>query len=238
MSESLQVWMEIAFDAAYLVVVWALTVAFFRNRGRLSAADRPVGELFPWAFLLLGSGDTFHVGARLVGLLRGDLDFTLHLGGLELGAVGIGALATALTVTVFYVLMLLLWRRRSNRPYDWLGWLVMAAFVVRFIILFLPANQWNSTVPVQPWATYRNLPLMVIGWGIVILMLRDGYRTSDRLLQWVGWMIALSYLFYMPVIFWVQQVPALGMLMIPKTLAYLGMGFAGWYFLFRPHKAA
>ena len=34
--------------------------------------------------------------------------------------------------------------------------------------------------------------------------------------------------FYAPVILWVSQVPLLGMLMMPKTLAYLGVAFIAY----------
>jgi hypothetical protein len=37
----------------------------------------------------------------------------------------------------------------------------------------------------------------------------------------------------MPVIFWVQQNPLLGMLMIPKTLAYVAVGFIIYFDLYR-----
>ena len=45
-------------------------------------------------------------------------------------------------------------------------------------------------------------------------------------------MIALSFVFYAPVILWVQWVPLLGMLMIPKTCAYLGIAFIAYRALY------
>jgi hypothetical protein len=39
-------------------------------------------------------------------------------------------------------------------------------------------------------------------------------------------MIFLSFAFYIPVILFVQRIPKLGMLMIPKTCAYLAMAWA------------
>jgi hypothetical protein len=41
-------------------------------------------------------------------------------------------------------------------------------------------------------------------------------------------MILISYACYIPVVFLVQRLPLLGMLMIPKTLAYLGIGFLAY----------
>jgi hypothetical protein len=46
-------------------------------------------------------------------------------------------------------------------------------------------------------------------------------------------MILVSYACYIPVVFLVQRVPLLGMLMIPKTLAYLAIGFLAYADLYR-----
>jgi hypothetical protein len=46
-------------------------------------------------------------------------------------------------------------------------------------------------------------------------------------------MILLSYAFYIPVILFVQQAPMVGMLMIPKTMAYVGIALIAYYSLFR-----
>ena len=46
-------------------------------------------------------------------------------------------------------------------------------------------------------------------------------------------MILLSYAFYIPVILLVQQMPMIGMLMIPKTMAYVGIALIAYFSLFR-----
>jgi hypothetical protein len=45
-------------------------------------------------------------------------------------------------------------------------------------------------------------------------------------------MILVSYAFYAPVILFVQQVPAIGMLMIPKTLAYVAIAAIAYQSIF------
>jgi hypothetical protein len=45
-------------------------------------------------------------------------------------------------------------------------------------------------------------------------------------------MILVSYACYLPVILFVQQVPLIGMLMIPKTMAYLVVGFIAYFELY------
>ena len=50
-------------------------------------------------------------------------------------------------------------------------------------------------------------------------------------------MIALSFAFYTPVILWVGQVPLLGMLMIPKTCAYIAVALIAYRSLY-PRRTA
>ncbi|MCP4418791.1 MAG: hypothetical protein GY805_19420 [Chloroflexi bacterium] len=233
MSETMQMWAEIVFDVAYLVVVWSIVIVMFRRKDNVAASDRPVAILFPWAFVLLAFGDTWHLGFRLLGFARGDLDFSTPLFGTQLGLVGMGALATAITMTFFYVLMIVIWQRRFRKPYGWFEYLLLGAVIVRFVLMAFPMNEWNNAIPVQPWGTYRNLPLMVTGWGIAFLLLRDAATTGDRPMTLVGWMIIISFICYTPVVFWIQKMPMLGMLMIPKTMAYVAIAFIANHYFYR-----
>lgn len=237
MSEQLRMWVEISFNVAYLVVVWGLVFAMWRRRGQIAPSQRWAMP-FLAAFALLALGDTGHVGFRIVAYALGDLDATFRIGTMELGWVGLGALSTAITVTFFYVLMVFIWQRRFARRFDWFAVVLLAAAAVRLLIMALPQNEWNSAVPPQPWSFYRNLPLMISGLGVAYLILRDASAGKDRTFQWIGVMILVSYAFYMPVIFWVQQMPMLGMLMIPKTLAYVAIAWIGYQNLFGANKAS
>jgi hypothetical protein len=233
MPENVRMWVEISFNVTYLVVVWSLVVMMWRRRSLVAPRDRPVADLVLWAFALLAAGDTGHVGFRVLAYGLGDLETRFTALGLQFGLVGIGALATAITVTLFYVLVLYMWRARFERTFGWFEYL-LAAPVVRFALMALPANNWNSVEPVQPWSTLRNLPLMLQGLGVAYLILRDAGRARDRTFQWIGASILISYACYMPVIFFVQRVPMIGMLMIPKTVAYVVIAVVAYRALFSP----
>ncbi|MCB0114000.1 MAG: hypothetical protein KDD84_07910 [Caldilineaceae bacterium] len=235
MSEQLRMWVEISFNIAYLLVVWGLVIAMWRRRAEIAPSQRWAMP-FIAAFALLALGDTGHVGFRIIAYALGDLDATFSLGGLQLGWVGLGALSTAVTLTFFYALIYLIWLRRFDRRLDWFGAVLLAAGVARLVIMAFPQNQWNSAVPPQPWSLYRNLPLIVSGLGVAYLILRDAAAAKDRTFLWIGAMILVSYAFYMPVIFWVQQMPMIGMLMIPKTLAYVAIAWIGYRHLFGARK--
>ncbi|MFN2221009.1 MAG: hypothetical protein ACK2UH_00530 [Candidatus Promineifilaceae bacterium] len=232
MSESMRMWVEVSFNITYLVVVYGLVAAMIRRRPAVPEDDQPIARLFIWAFALLALGDTGHVGFRVLAYALGDLGASVNLFGRQVGLVGLGALSTAVTVTLFYVLMLVIWRRRFDRPYGWFGALLFIAAAVRFVIMVFPQNQWNNEVPPQPWGIIRNLPLTILGLGVAALMLRDGQARRDNTFKWIAVMIVISYAMYIPVILFVQVAPMVGMLMIPKTLAYVAAGFIAYRDLF------
>lgn len=233
MSEAMRMWLEVSFNVLYLVVVWSLVGLMWQRRNSVAEEKRPLANLFMGAFFLLALGDTGHVGFRVWAYALGGLESRLVLFSQEIGLVGLGALATSITVTLFYVLVLLLWQRRFRKPYGWFGYVLLAAAALRLILHLFPQNEWNNVVPPQPWSIYRNLPLMLQGLGVAYLILRDAWAARDRTYIWIGVMILTSYAFYMPVIFLVQRVPLVGMLMIPKTLAYVAIAFIGFAAYYR-----
>ena len=233
MSESMRMWMEITFNMIYLMVVWGVVISMFARRGAVRSPDRRVADLVMWSFALLALGDTGHVGFRVIAYAIGDLNATVPIFGSEMGLVGLGALATAITVTFFYVLVLMIWHERFNKPYGWFGYLLFVTALVRLVIMAFPANEWNNLVPPQPWGLMRNLPLMLQGLGVAYLILRDSRATGDRAFTWIGISILISYAMYTPVILFVQQMPMIGMLMIPKTIAYVAIAFIAYNELYR-----
>lgn len=228
MSETLRMWVEIVFNLSYLLVVWGLVAAFWTRRAGLVPHLRRQSDLAMYAFALLALGDTGHVGFRVWAYALGGLEATLPVFGGALSLVGVGALATAITVTLFYVLMLELWRVHFDRTHGPFEYLLISAAVVRLILMVAPLNHWEAVVPPQPWGVIRNLPLIVQGLGLAYLTLREARRANDRPFLWIGVSILVSYACYLPVILFVQQAPLLGMLMIPKTLAYVVIGLIAY----------
>jgi hypothetical protein len=225
MPESARMWVEVVFNVTYLVVVWTLVVMMARRLPSVAPADRPVAVRLMWAFALLALGDTGHVGFRVLAYALGGLAAHPVL-------VGLGALSTAYTVTIFYMLMLDIWRLRYKKPLGIFGWVLLGAGVVRMVVMAFPQNQWGQIIAPYDWSLLRNALLVVQGLGVMYLILRDAIRTGDAPFKWIGVMIAFSYAFYAPVILWVTQAPMLGMLMIPKTCAYLAVAIIGYRAIF------
>ena len=221
MSDELRVVIEIVFNISYLIAIWALVVLMLRRLKTVSKEDTAIARLFILAFALLALGDTGHVGFRVIAYARGGLEANP-------GLVGVGALSTAVTVTVFYMLVVFIWQVRFKKPLGWFGWLILAAGLIRLGVLMFPQNQWEALVAPYGWSLLRNSFLVVQGLGVMVLILRDSRSAGDSTFPWIGNMIALSYLFYTPVILWSAAVPLLGMLMIPKTCAYVAIAIIAY----------
>lgn len=200
---------EVIFNITYLAVIWFVVIKMWKKRS-LSK----VNTYYFLAFLLLGFGDTFHVGFRSIAHILGDINYSMG----DIKLIGIGAFATGITVSITYWFFMKAVHTEypSQKLFNWMSVTVL----IRLLILFFPQNQWFSSAT-YGWTLLRNLPLVVIG----ILLLVAMFKTKDPFYKKFAWYIILSYLFYLPVILFVKFVPMVGMLMMPKTVMYLFMLF-------------
>jgi hypothetical protein len=230
MSAELRMYIEVGFNVLYLIVVWTMTALMSYRLNEVRQGNYRIANLFRWAFFLLALGDTGHVGFRVA---------AYALGGLEQNGllVGVGALATAITVTFFYVVMLYIWKERYHGQFGWFEYLLLASVPVRLIVMAFPQNEWGNIEPPVFWGPFRNLFLVILGVGVLYLYLRDSIRTKDRLFRWIGYCVFFSYLFYTPVILFARQLPLIGMLMIPKTIMYVAIQFLAFYTLWPQQQA-
>lgn len=228
MNANLIAWFEILFNVAYLAAVWGIVFLMTRSIAAVAPQDRRVAGLLRMAFVLLAAGDTAHVGFRVIASLLGEQGAQVAVFGAPMSLLGLGMLATSFTVTLFYMLFVYIWRFRYDRPANWFTNLLLAAGVVRLVLMALPANQWGSLVPPWPMSLYRNLPLIVQGVGVIGLLFASATRARDGVFQWIAALIAVSYAFYIPVILFTQQQPLVGLLMIPKTCAYLAVAWLAY----------
>ena len=169
----MQAIVETLFDAAYLSTVITLGILMIRrSKGNVQYT------LFGWMAVVLGAGDSFHLIPRALALCTTGLESYTF-------ALGLGKWITSVTMTVFYVLLYYVWRRR----YQIVGkrGLTAAVYVLaaaRVVLCMMPQNRWLT--------------------------------------------IVLSFGFYIPVVLWADVVPMIGMLMIPKTCAYVWTVLIGY----------
>lgn len=195
---------ESTFDILYLL--FAVTAGLFILFNR---RDR-IGKLMGFATLILGCGDAFHLIPRVLNYFI-DADFSFWLGA--------GKLATSVTMTVFYVLMYHLWVTDGGKRAKGLGVTVYLLAALRIALCALPQNNWFENGASVLWGVIRNVPFILLGIVIVCLFFRTRKEIFSFCPVWL--LVALSFLFYIPVALAAPLLPILGMLMLPKTVCYI-----------------
>ena len=232
MGENAKVLTEIIFNIIYLVAVWCLVIAMVKRRAHVAQDEWGAALWILLAFAFLALGDTGHVGFRVIAYALGGLETAITLFGEEMNLAALGSLSTAWTFTFFYVCMVFMWKARYSRKLGMIAWLVLAAAVVRSIIMLVPGNEWTSLTSPRPIYIIRNFPLMLMQLGMIYLIMRDAKASNDSTFIWIGIMIVISFVCYAPVVAFIHSYQPVGMLMIPKTLAYLGIAIIGFKNLF------
>ena len=209
---------ETLFDAVYLISVVTIGILMIRGSGQAQQF-----RLFGWMAVVLGAGDSFHLIPRALALCTTGLEsYTV--------ALGLGKWITSVTMTVFYVLLYYVWRQRykiSDR-----GGLTAAVYGLagaRIVLCMLPQNQWLSAEAPLSWGIWRNIPFALLGLLVIVLFYRSARERGDRAFRWMWLTIVLSFGFYIPVVLWADAIPMIGMLMIPKTCAYVWTVLIGFF---------
>lgn len=237
MSETVRMWTEIVFDILYLATIWTLVVIMSYKLPRLSRMRFRLASIFRTAFFFLVLGDTGLLGSRIIAYAAGGLAYSPAFLGGSIHLAGLGNLSTSITVTIFYLCFLELWRRRYDRPFTVWYYVLISAAVVRFMVMMLPQNQWHIHIAPVGWGIFRNIFLTIQGLGVALLMWYDGRRTRDRLFLTFSALIFVSFLCMWPVVPFYPRFPLIGMMMIPKTVAYMAIAFIGYTSLFKHYTA-
>lgn len=212
-----QALVETIFDICYLVGVITAGIIMM-TKGR----DNPLVKKFGLMAVLLGAGDSFHLVPRM---------YALWTSGLEANAavLGVGKLITSVTMTVFYLILYYIWRERYNvgerRGLTTTMWGLTA---VRIALCLLPQNDWLAYQQPLFWGILRNIPFAIMGILIIILFAQEAKKADDKIFRFIPLAVILSFGFYIPVVLVGSSIPLLGMLMIPKTLAYVWVVLMGW----------
>lgn len=213
----MQAIIETLFDVVYLTTVITLGILMIRN-----ARSNGQYLLFGIMAVVLGAGDSFHLVPRAV---------ALNTVGLEHFAValGIGKFITSITMTVFYVILYQVWRKRfavAGR-----GLLTGAVYLLaaaRIALCLFPQNAWTSAHAPLSWGIYRNIPFALLGLLVLVLFYQSTHQQPDTAFRFLWLTIVLSFAFYVPVVLWADTIPLVGVLMIPKTCAYVWTVWIGF----------
>jgi hypothetical protein len=208
---------ETLFDIVYLITVITLGVLMIReSRGRKQYL------IYGIMAVTLGCGDSFHLVPRAIALCTTGLaDYT--------AALGIGKLVTSITMTIFYILLYYVWRIRYEiSGKDNITIAVWILAMTRIILCLFPQNRWTSTDAPLSWDIARNIPFAILGIVIIILFYRSAKEKHDTPFKDLWLTIVLSFACYIPVVLFAGIVPAVGILMIPKTCAYVWAVLIGY----------
>lgn len=208
---------ETLFDVVYLVTVITLGILMIR-----SSKGKKQYFLFGVMAVTLGCGDAFHLVSRAIALCTIGLEnYT--------AALGIGKLITSVTMTLFYVLLYYVWRFRyqvdGKKNVTAAVWVLA---VCRIVLCFMPQNAWTSSNPPLSWGIYRNIPFTILGVLIVVLFYKSAKDTQDQPFCFLWLAVVISFACYIPVVLFADTIPPVGMLMIPKTCAYVWVVLIGY----------
>lgn len=213
----MQAIVETLFDAAYLITVITIGIIMIAKSGKNSQY-----RLFGIMAIVLGSGDAFHLVPRAYALCTTVLEnFT--------AALGTGKFITSITMTVFYVILYYVWRIRYKvKGQNGITAAVYILSALRIILCLFPQNKWLSAESPISWGIYRNIPFALLGLLIIVLFYKSAKENNDKPFKWMWLTIVLSFGFYIPVVLWADAIPMIGMLMIPKTCAYVWTVLIGY----------
>ena len=206
----MQAVVETAFDTVYLISVITIGILMI-----LKSKGNKQYKLFGIMAIVLGLGDSFHLVPRALALCTSGLEnFTT--------ALGVGKFITSITMTIFYIILYYVWRLRYNvKGQKGITIAVYVLAALRIALCLFPQNEWLSDVAPLSWGIYRNIPFALLGLLIIVLFYKSAKENHDTSFKWMWLTIVLSFGFYIPVVLFADAIPMVGMLMIPKTCAYV-----------------
>ncbi len=204
--------MEAVFDIGYLTFDLIAGILFFAfSRGRI------LFILYGLLTLTLCGGDAFHLLPIVKRALKGSNDRIRK-------QLGIGLQVSSITMTVFYILLLYIWKYTfcELKAPAALEIIIWVSALVRIIICLLPQNNWCGEQGNPKLSLLRNSVFAVTGIGVIILYAISGNTYGYHMNRMIA-AIIISFGCYLPVTLLSRKMPKIGMLMIPKTCAYIWM---------------
>ena len=213
----MQAIMEPIFHVVYLTTV--ITLGF---KMLLKSKGDQYFKLFGAMSIILGFGDSFHLIPRIYALLTTGLENNA-------AALGFGKFITSITMTIFYLILYKIWKMRFDvKNSKKLDITMYSLAALRIILCFFPQNEWFINNPPVIWGVYRNIPFAIMGIIMIYLLYSYGTKHNDKDYKNLGTAVLLSFGFYAPVVLWASENFFVGMLMIPKTLAYVWVVWIGY----------
>lgn len=213
--------MEAIFDICYLLFDLVAAILFFAF-----SKGSTLFILYGILTLTLCGGDAFHLVPRVNRAFKGSNDKINK-------QLGRGLQISSITMTAFYIILMYIWQ---NTFYEMsipvaLEIIIWVSAVVRMAICFLPQNNWCSDEGNMTLSIIRNAVFAVTGIGVIILYAISGNTYDYHMTRMVA-AIIISFGCYLPVTLLSKKYTKVGLLMIPKTCAYIWVIVMGLQLLF------
>lgn len=214
--------MEAIFDAAYLTFDLIAGILFFA-----CSNGNPLFILYGILTLTLCGGDAFHLVPRIIRAVRGSNDRIKR-------ALGRGLQISSITMTVFYIILMYVWKNTfpeltAPAAVEAMIWI---SAIIRILVCLLPQNDWCGEEGTLKLSIIRNAVFAVTGIGVIILYAISGNTYDYHMTRMVA-AIIISFGCYLPVTLLSKKKPKVGLLMIPKTCAYMWVIAMGLQLLFK-----
>ena len=152
---------ETVFDIIYLG--FALTTGLIMLLKGKTTLDKKMGCMAA----LLGAGDAFHLMPRCYALFTTGLEANA-------AALGFGKFVTSITMTIFYLILYIVWRdyyKIKGRTYLTAAMSALAALRIGFCLL--PQNEWLIYRQPLAYGILRNVPFAVMGILIIVIFTQE-----------------------------------------------------------------
>lgn len=213
--------MEAVFDTCYLLFDLIAGILFFAF-----SHGSPLFLLYGVLTWTLCFGDAFHLVPRVLRAVKGSNEKIER-------QLGIGSQISSITMTVFYILLLYIWKQtfyEMTAPVM-LEILIWVSAAVRIVVCMLPQNNWCGKEGNRKLSVIRNAVFAVTGICVIVLYVMSGNTYGYHMTRMAA-AIVVSFGCYLPVTLLSKKMPKIGMLMIPKTCAYVWMIVMGLQLLF------
>ena len=213
--------MEAIFDAAYLIFDLVAAILFFTfSKGNI------LFVLYGILTLTLCGGDAFHLVPRIIRAVRGSDEKIKR-------QLGIGLQVSSITMTAFYIILMYIWKFTfpEYKVPVIIEAIIWISAIVRMVICLFPQNNWCTEEGNRTLSVIRNAVFAVTGIGVILLYLISGNAYGYHMTRMVA-AILISFGCYIPVTLFSKTKPRVGLLMIPKTCAYMWIIAMGLQLLF------
>ena len=164
--------MEAIFDICYLLFDLVAGVIFLTK-----ANGNMLFTLYGILTLTLCGGDAFHLVPRIIRAFKGTNEKIKR-------QLGIGLQVSSITMTVFYIILLYIWKLTFSTlkaPFIVEAMIYVSA-IIRIVVCFLPQNNWTPEEGNRKLSVIRNAVFAVTGIGVILLYAISG-NMYDLLLK-------------------------------------------------------